>query len=374
MNTLLFISNYHVDSSWLMCDGVMKKITLEIATLKQLNFEVSYIATKGDDVYLYESNQEVWICSVCNSFYLTMNQIFQSLLKLGFIHYDFIYYRYEHISLSMLKYFSRISSNLGKVIAELPTYQEKWEPHTSLKGILSFCIKRLVNEFPFKSIDLMVTFSDHRKIYGVPAIQIENFVDVSSIPVSFKKKDSSDIRLIGVAMMTQSHGFDRVIRGLYDYYLDRSNKIKISFDIIGEGAPRKEWENMVEKLHLKDFVFFHGLKGGVELDNLFNNADIGVASLAIFRKKCNKASELKIREYCARAIPFIYSAYEPILINSDFCLKVPHDESSINIKNVLDFYKVVSTKKYKEEMRTFAEKFCTCESQIEKIFSKIKCL
>lgn len=372
MNTLLFISNYHLDSKLLMCDGVMKKITLEIATLEQLNFTVSYIAIKDNNVYLYETNQEIFICSICDSFYLTMDQIFQVLLKQRFIYYDFIYYRYEHISISMLRYFNKISSNKSKIIAELPTYQDKWEPHTSLKGILSFLIKKMVNEIPFKSIDFMVTFSEHKKIYGIPAIQIENFVDVDSIPISYNQKDSTDIRLIGVAMMTQSHGFDRVIRGLHDYYVNGTNKRKIYFDIVGDGAPRKEWEEMVKNLHLTDFVLFHGIKGGTELDNLFNNADIGVASLAIFRKKCNKASELKIREYCARTIPFIYSAYEPILTDADFCLKVPHDESSIDINSVLKFYNEVRTKNYKKRMRIFAKEFCTCESQFKKIFSKMR--
>lgn len=371
MKTLLFISNYHIDSEWLMCDGVMKKITLEIATLKQLNFNVSYIAIKGESVYLCESNQTILICSVSKSFHFMMKQIFQNLLKRGFFHYDYIYYRYEHISLSMLKYFRKVSKNLGKVIAELPTYQEKWEPHTPLKGILLFLMKRILNEFPFKFIDLIVTFSEHKKIYGIPAIQIENFVDVDSIPISLKKDNSTDIRLIGVAMMTQSHGFDRVIRGLYNYYLDGSHKTKVYFDIVGDGAPKREWEEMVQKLHLTNFVFFHGLKGGEELDALFNKADIGVASLAIFRKRCNKASELKIREYCARGIPFIYSAFEPILADTGFCLRVPHDDSFIDINLVLEFYNEIINKDCKQEMRHFAEQFCTCKSQFEKVILRI---
>lgn len=367
MKKLLFISRYEDSLTKILSDGVTKKLKIEMETLSQMGYEVDYIVCRRGKCFLRESGVDKYICDVAEHF-LMMKKIYKYLKNTDIQHYDYIYCRYDHVSFSMISFFRKMRKRGTYIIAELPTYSSKWEPNSSLRVIVGFLVKRLMNISLNLNINVFVTFSEHKKIWGVPTIQIENFVDVSTIPMREVTPDyTGDIHLIGVAMMTPSHGYDRVIRGLYDYY-QKNNTKNVFFDIVGEGSAKVSLHELTKSLGLEKYVLFHGIKGGGDLSLLFNRANIAIASLAIFRKGCSKASELKIREYCARGIPFIYSANEPILNACNFALKIPHNDSAVKIEEVLSHFKNLMVSS--EEMRQFAYNNCSCAVQFEKLRSK----
>ena len=369
---VLFISSLDTTGDKLKYDGVMKKIMLEIKTLYQMSFDVDYIERTDNYLYLRNIlvNSKTELMSIEKSFYSTMASLYDNLSSMvDPEEYDYIYMRFEHVSLSMTSFLGKVKkmNKRIKIIAELPTYMGKWEPGTSLIGKFVFIGKRVFSNIIPLHIDRMATFSNHDALFGIKTIKIENFVDVESIPLRMPKV-SNETHLLGVAMMTPSHGFDRVINGLADYYKNKPQR-KVYFHIVGKGSVVPVWKELVEYHKLNDYVIFEGVKTSEELNEYFDNSQIAVASLAAFRKKTPKHSELKIREYTARGIPFIYSALEPQFENQSFCLKVPHDESYINIRNVLDFYDKLDVSQTKYEMREFALNNCNCRGQFEKIFS-----
>lgn len=370
---ILFISSLDISNERTKFDGVTKKIILQISTLKEMGFLVDYIYKEDNKTFLLctEQEQSIFITEANNTFHNRMKTIYNILPdKLQNKRYDYIYVRYEHISSKMVSFFSLEKQKKTQIIAELPTYMGKWEPGISFSGKVKFIGKLMINYLMTKNIDLMATFSEHKRIYGIPTVCIENFVDVPSLPIKKLTAPKNSIHLLGVAIMTPSHGFDRVIMGLVDYYKNDPIQ-KVYFHIVGDGATKKDLELLVNKYRLNDYVIFEGIKKEKELNNIFDSCQIGVASLAIFRKRCQKASELKIREYISRGLPFIYSAYEPFISNQEFAKKVPHNNTHINIEDVLIFYKNIYKNDFRNTMREFAEINCICKPQMEAVFQRI---
>ena len=100
---------------------------------------------------------------------------------------------------------------------------------------------------------------------------------------------------------------------------------------------------------------------GAALDAVYERCAIGIDSLARHRSGIVVLSSLKSREYGAKGIPMINSCKIDIL-EEDFpyLLRVPADESPINMNEVFDFYDRVlgngrSRLEIGEEVRSYIE-------------------
>ena len=67
-------------------------------------------------------------------------------------------------------------------------------------------------------------------------------------------------------------------------------------------------------------------------------ADFAIGSLARHRSGIDKIKTLKNREYAARGIPFAYSETDEDFDKMPYILKVPADESPIDIHRLIRFY------------------------------------
>jgi hypothetical protein len=67
------------------------------------------------------------------------------------------------------------------------------------------------------------------------------------------------------------------------------------------------------------------------LDELFEQADMGIGSLARHRSGITHIKTLKNREYAARGLPFIYSEMDSDFEGKPYILKAKADESPIEI-------------------------------------------
>ena len=93
---------------------------------------------------------------------------------------------------------------------------------------------------------------------------------------------------------------------------------------------------------MKDYVILHGKMHGDDLDHLFNCCDFGIGSLGRHRVDIDKIKTLKNREYAARGIPFIYSETDTDFDQKPYVLKVPADETPIDIHEIVKFYRQAS--------------------------------
>ena len=186
-------------------------------------------------------------------------------------------------------------------------------------------------------------------------------------------KSGGDIHLVGVANIAKWHGYDRVIEGIKKYYLN-GGKRKVFFHIIGTGLELERLKKLASSSLVKDYIVFHGTVVGDELDDLFNQYDLGVSVLATYRSGMkNICDSLKSKEYCARGIPFITGELEHFYDGKEFVLTIPDNDTPVNIYNVCDFAdRIADNPQIKEAMLEFAKSYCGWDYSFRSVIDYLK--
>ena len=255
---------------------------------------------------------------------------------------DFVYMRSDHNANPFTIHMVRKLKETGiKVVMEIPTYPYDQE-YESLSRRKFLFIDQCFRKILARQLSGIVTFSDYPIIFGKPALQISNGVDFSQIPLKRKINDTNhELHLIGVAEIHYWHGFDRLVRGLANYYQTHPS-YKVHFHIIGEffgEREKKEILPVIKQHGLEEYIILHGARHGKELDDLFEQADMAIGSLARHRSGIIHIKTLKNREYAARGLSFIYSEIDSDFENKPYILKAKADESPIDIYQIIEFYK-----------------------------------
>lgn len=197
-------------------------------------------------------------------------------------------------------------------------------------------------------------------------IRIANGIMVSSFPLKKAIIDKNTFQMIGVANTAKWHAFDRVLHGIATYIETTNNRRNIRFVIAGEGQAKKSLENLSHQLNIKQNVIFTGFIKGKDLDALFDQSNVAVSALGLFRTNLKEASALKSREYTARGIPFITTGididFEP---SPDFVYNVANDETEIDIAKIIQWYQNLALeenlseriRKYASDKLDFKNKF-----------------
>ena len=231
----------------------------------------------------------------------------------------------------------------ARVIMEIPTYPYDQEYVTpSMKVYLT--IDRHFRHKLARELDAIITFSDKEKIFGVPTIRISNGIDFDAIPLKQRINDTShELHLIGVAEVHYWHGFDRLIQGLAEYYLQEQS-YKVFFHIVGQLSGERERQEIIPAIYnngLTPYVILHGARYGKELDELFEQADLGIGSLGRHRSGIDNIKVLKNREYAARGLAFTYSETDEDFDNMPYVWKVPANETSMDIQKLIEFHQSI---------------------------------
>lgn len=255
---------------------------------------------------------------------------------------DFVYIRSNHnanpFTINMVRYMKKYGA---KVVMEIPTYpyDSEYESQGMNKQIF---FDRLFRKSLAKQLDAIVTFSDYDHIFGQKTIKISNGIDFESVKMKSRINDTSkELNLIGVAEIHEWHGFDRIVKGLADYY-SKPQEYIVRFHVVGyffSSDIENEFKKIITDNHMEDYVILYGKKHGEDLDQIFAKCDFGVGSLGRHRVGIDKIKTLKNREYAARGIPFIYSETDSDFDSKPYVLIAPPDESPIDIQRIIDFNK-----------------------------------
>lgn len=255
---------------------------------------------------------------------------------------EFVYIRSIHNANPFTIHFIHQLKQKGiKVVMEIPTYPYDSEYRgLALKYKLELIVDKMFRKKLVKLLDGVVTFSNYKTIFGGKAINISNGIDFKKIKIKTNLNDTSkQLHLIAVAEVHYWHGFDRLIKGLADYYKKQQN-YKVYFHLVGGLGPieEKEYEQLITENNLEEYITLHGLMFGKTLDSMFEIADMGIGSLARHRSNITNIKTLKNREYAARGIPFIYSEIDDDFEQMPYILKAFADESAIDINEIIKFY------------------------------------
>lgn len=358
---VLFLTHIEKNDS----NGVWKKVKAQVDALINLGYSVDFLyRTTGKNAVLEKEGSEVDI-PLLNKYL-----IFSEAKKIINDKYDVVYLRKPHgggfpLSCARLLKHIRLNGLAEKLIMEIPTYPFKNEA-TGFKGKLSSAI---FDFFMFKSkgfIDVIYYIGDGAKtIYNIEAISMGNGVDIKKVPVINKRIKTNDdpIVFIGVANLMFWHGYDRVIRSIYNY----KGKNDIRFNIIGEGEPElTRLKSLTRELNLDDKVSFLGKKNKNEIVNIMCESDICIDALGRHRSGNNINDSLKSKEYTAMGMPFIKSHIDNSLGEQYFIYQASSNDENLDIDDLITWYRELP-KGYENVMRDFAQNNLTWEKIFESI-------
>lgn len=274
---------------------------------------------------------------------------------------DVIYIRYQLSDYPFIAAIRRWKKENPKrnIILEIPMFPYIGELE-AISNKLTLSRDRIYSKYIHKYIDRIVTFTSHEEILGVETIPMVNGIEVEKIVEKKYIKNENAINIIAVALVNFSHGYDRLIEGISNYYKLPGEKYNIVFHLIGDGDVLPKLKQLVRERQIEDHVVFYGFKSGNELDHLYDIADIGVDVLGGHRKGDIWFGTLKSREYMSKGLPFIteYSLPRELDPIKQYVLEVPNDDSPIVIDDIIDFYNSFDKQNVVSNMREFAKKYC----------------
>ena len=245
----------------------------------------------------------------------------------------------------LIHFFKKLRDAGVHAVTEIPTYPYDAEfVGFPFQTRMNLKVDQLFRHKLYAQMDAIVTFSDAKEIFGQRTINISNGVDFDSIPLHKPVITNDELHLIGVAEVHYWHGYDRLIAGIGEYYKN-GGKRDVFFHIVGGVASCEMHDSMhapgyielMEKYHVKDRVIFHGQLFGDELDAVFNQCQFAIGSLARHRSGITFIKTLKNREYATRGIPFIYSEQDSDFDEQPYVLKIPADESPVDMNKIWNF-------------------------------------
>lgn len=316
----IYITEYYIS-----LPGVEKKIKSQIDIFNKNKLEV-------DRIIIQSKNKINKI--------ITRLPFFYKKYKLENIEkYKYIYIRKPLIDKGLILELERIKkiNNNIKILLEIPTYPYDKEL-MNLIDYTSLLKERIWRKKLHKYVDRIVTYSQDKYIYGIKTIGISNGINIKQIqPINPIKH--SEINIIAVAVFSNWHGYDRFIKGMYNYYKLKNNQ-KVILHLVGEGNSLNLYKDMAKKYNIEDKIVFYGKKEGAELDDIYNKCDIALDAMGRHRSGVYYNSSLKGKEYAAKGIPIISGVHTELDNESNFkyYYRVPADESVINVEKVVEIY------------------------------------
>lgn len=372
MKNILFFSFNEILAS----NGISKKIGYQCKALSQNDNNVYLMYTKkiGSNFVLYindtkilESNNKLlWSFKL-----LPFKKEIMDYIEKNNIEYVYVRYT-QFASFSVCRLFKEFKKNNLHVALEIPSYPYDNEFRT-LRQKTYLLWERFWRRRLSKYIDIIITFSNYKNIWGCNTLKIKNAIDFSNVKVRTENKIiNKKIEIIAVAGLAFWHGFDRIIEGLNIYYSKNKDiETKVHLNIVGVGYidVYNSLINLVNKYNLNDYVTFSGEKFGDELDSMFENSDIAIGCLGCHRKNIKEISSLKNVEYAARGIPFIYSEINPDFDKQIYVKKEKPDESPIDIEDLIEWRKNLSIQPL--EIRNSIIKNLSWEKQMNTVLNQL---
>jgi len=363
MKKVLYITT--VDIS--LDSGVKKKIYGQIKVMRGNGFEVALIAPKGDDIVVVEGDVEEERTEVVDSymnsgplrFFNLAGSLYRSAYKLAHKdEYNGVFIRYSLVEGCLIRMLRKLKKEGIKIFMEIPSYPYDLEyKNKQWYKKFGLYLDKMYRGKLKNYVDIIFTPSPQEEaIYGVETVRFNNGVNTEEIEERrYSGKKDGTLRFIGVANLSVWHGYDRVIEGIAEYYKEK-DEIDFIFNIVGEGAELNNLKNLVEKLNLQDRVIFHGFKSGRELDEVYNNSDVAISSVGLYRLGVAPKLVLKAREACLKGIPFVGVRGDPLFDrNFDYVYFVGNNATSLPVEKIYNWFVNLDSKKYLKEMNMFAK-------------------
>lgn len=366
----LYISNNDMTN---YASGVTKKIIMQINAMKKEEIRI-----EAPNLYLNSVKDKFFrIIPFKRSYFdVELNSLLSREMRNGL---DFVYIRHSICNIYLIRQLQILKNNGVMIVYEFPTF-----PYDRNSKRISGFLYLLKDKYSRKKlhnyVDIGVNYSSYDKIFRIDCIPISNGIDIEQI--SIKKvvnKKQRKIVFIGVGLLAYWNGYDRLIKAIAKYNHSKVKKYDLIFHIVGDGNYYNSLKRLVDKLSLHDSVFLHGFLSGFQLDELYNESDVGIGTLAPYRKyQDHIMSTLKTKEYAAKGIPFIKADKDIVFdkYHLDFIFNVPDDNTELNLESIISWYEKImcsfSTEELTDNIRTFAKENLSWQQQLAPVIDRIK--
>ena len=228
---------------------------------------------------------------------------------------EVIYIRHMVPSVNLLRFLSRCRRSGLIVFYEIPTYPYYGEQlkasRNKIRTIIRLAYETVFWPFIYSKLNHLVVIRSSTKVHMFSKmICITNGVDPSGImQKSYTKNDADKIALVAVGTLYPYHGYDRILYGLKKYGNEVDGR-RVELHFVGQSETIRDLEKLSETLELND-VFFHGIKTTDQLNEMYEDFDIGLGCLALHRRNADIDTTLKIIEYYCRGVPVVTSGESP---------------------------------------------------------------
>lgn len=335
--------------------GVMNKINSQIYVLKE-NFNIQVIPLKPV--------QEGVVNSIERRLPWGSNWFNWSISDIHWENISFIYIRMGKFDQGITAFLSdvRKSNPTIRIVIEIPTYPYDKEQFSKLYDFPLLVKDKIYRRKLHRFVDRIVTYSDDEYIFGIPTIRSRNGILIEKIQFMDNTKDYEDrINILAIGMFQKSHGYERVIMSLVDYFKN-GGKRDVILHFVGDGDELALYKMLANDENVINRIKFYGILTGEELSLLYAKMDLALGCFGGYKRGLNKISSLKTTEALAYGLPVVTALNEDVFDkyqSREFCLEFPNDESNIKFDRIIIFYDELK-KKYgnglRRTIREFAEK------------------
>lgn len=287
--------------------------------------------------------------------------------------YDAVYMRYMPTFWNAPKAVRSLKDAGAKLIVEHPTYPANYARTTSALRRPVFWYTDQVFSRIQPMVDFYAVMGDDcgGTVDGKPAINIVNGVDVESLPLHRAPENGGEIHMLALASMSYWQGYDRLINAMAQWRGQERFVLHMA-GTEGDGS-LAEWLHLAKEKGLEDQVIYEGPLHGEKLDAMAARCDVGIGGLGLHRRLIQTAISLKLREYMARGLPFVY-AVEDVSVpwQDEFCLRVSNDDSLVDLERVAEFVRRVrADETLPLQMRAYAQKHMAWEPILQSVFKGV---
>ncbi len=362
--------------------SVKGKLRGQMKALAAMGHAVSFIGYDREAMWLIRGQERVKLRSIAfakSPHYvhtLAFLDLFAAARKaLRLQRFDLAYMRMCPLSGSGAQLCREAAKHGCRLVVEIPTFPVDMDRHPSPLRRLAMKASDFWWRRSARHVRLFTLIGEPAARYlGVPALNIDNGVDADALPLR-RPAPAPDgkVHLLAVAAMSDWHGYDRLIRGIAA--LTPQERSGVVLDLVGDGGNGAlcAWRALADALGVGNQVAFHGYRSGAALDRLFDAADAGVCALGLHRIGLSRASTLKLREYAARGLPFVYAADDPAVPEGfPFALRVASDEEAADARAILAF-----ARRMREQpdagahLRAHAQAHMTWQAQFDAVFAAL---
>lgn len=342
--------------------GIKKKILAQCRAFEEAFGIVYYTMACGPMMYLVKNNKIIdkeFAITVKTRNEAINNWIDEYNIKRTYI-------RYDQSDIWFVDFLEQLKNKKVRSVLEFPTMPYDGQGPGSMED--KYYRKQLHNY-----IDCCTTYANFQTVFDIPCITLVNGVDIKDQKEKQCRKKDGTIVLLAVATHAQWHGYERVIQGMHDYYVSGGER-NIVFNIVGNGGQIQYYKELVDDYQLYEHAIFHGQLKGTKLDDIYDNSDIAIGSLGFYKINLQSNAPIKLREYCARGIPFVYG-YEDISFgeNDYFAYRVSNDATPIDIRKVIEFYeKMYDGRALTKDMREYTRMHLTWNKILQPVIDYLK--